>query len=124
MGLSAERAFIEESELQSQILAAPRKDLLPLLRRVLSAEDFEAVLRVQQCHHGRHMRLQMEHRADRQCQTLQTHATSNLGSRDGAHVTRSGSQGGDLCAGRQRPRLGVADAFGGPVVRLFSQARA
>jgi hypothetical protein len=115
----------ERGELQSQIIAkqiianTPRKDLLPLLKRVLSAEDFDAVLRVQQCHHERHMRLQMGRRAERECPALQTHACSNLGSGDGVHVTRSGSQGGISMRGAQRPRLGVAGAFGGPVVRLF-----
>ena len=110
----------EKDELQAQIMATPRKDLLSLLKRVLRAEDFEAVQRVQQCHHARHMRLQMARRVERECPASQTHVSSNLGGSNGAHVARSGSCGGESVRGAQRPRLGVAGAFSGPVVRLFS----
>lgn len=95
----------EKDELQTQIIATPRKDLLPFLQRVLSAEDFEAVQRVQQCHHERHIRLQMERWTERERQ-----ASRNA---HGDDLTRRA----ELCVrGSRRPRL----AFGGPVVRLFS----
>ena len=100
----------EREELQAQIIATPRKDLLPFLQRVLSAEDFETVQRVQQCHHERRIRLQMERWTERERRASRNaHANSNFGCGD--DLTRR--SGGSVRGAR---RL----AFGGPVVRLFA----
>lgn len=114
----------EREKLQMQIVATPRKDLLPLLKKVLSAEDFETVQRVQQCQHERHMRLQTERYAEREKCSAQNRnvdrqvCSGSRGRSDDIRWSRSGEGGGPV-RGAQRPRLGAAAAFGGPVVRLF-----